>query len=47
MRLQQKEVADEHDANTQEPTSLNIPIEIATQIGTNEPEDEVIPNFFK
>ena len=24
---------------------MNIPIEISTQIGTDEPEDEVIPNF--
>ena len=44
-RLQQKKVADEQDANTQEPTSLNILAEIATQVGTDEPEDEVIPDF--
>ena len=44
-KLQQKEVADEHDVDTQEPTSLNIPVEIATQIGIDEPEDEVILDF--
>ena len=44
-KIQQKEVAYEQDADTQEPTSLNIPVEIVTQIGTDEPEDEVIPNF--
>ena len=44
-RLQQKEVADEHDADTQEPTSLNILVEITTRLGTEEPEDEVILDF--
>ena len=44
-KLQQKEVGDEQDDDTQEPTSLNIPVEIATKIGTEEPEDEVIPDF--
>ena len=36
---------DEQDADTQEPTSLNIPVEIATQIGTDGEEAEVIPDF--
>ena len=44
-KLQQKEVADEQDDDTQEQASLNIPIEISTQIGIDEPEDEVIPDF--
>ena len=44
-QLHQREVADEQDADTQEPTSLNIPIEISTQIGIDEPEAEVIPDF--
>ena len=43
--LQKRELADEQDADTQEPTSLNIPVEIATQIGTDELEVEVIPYF--
>ena len=42
---QQNNDEDEQDADTQEPTSLNIPVEIATQIGTDELEDEVIPDF--
>ena len=44
-KLQQKEVADKQDVDTQEPTSLNIPVEIATQFGTKEAEDEVIPDL--
>ena len=44
-KLQQREIADEQDADTQEATSLNIPVEIATQIGTDELEDEVILDF--
>ena len=44
-QLQQREVSDKQGVDTQEPTSLNILVEIATQIGTNELEDEVIPDF--
>ena len=44
-KIQQGEVADKQGVDTQEPTSLNIPVEIATQIGIDEPEAEVIPNF--
>ena len=33
------------DATTQEPASWNIPVEIATNPGREEPEDEVIPDF--
>ena len=36
---------DKHDVDTQELASLNIPIEVSTQIGTNEPEAKVIPDF--
>ena len=46
-KLQKREVADKQGADTQEPTFPNIPIEFATQIGTNEPEAEIIPNFIE
>ena len=35
----------EQGADTQEPTCLNILVEVSTQIGTNEPEAEIIPDF--
>ena len=35
----------EQGADTQEPTSLNILVEVATQIGVDEPEAENIPDF--
>ena len=44
-KLHEKEVLDVQDAATQEPTSMNIPVEIGTNPGTEEPEDEVIPDF--
>ena len=44
-KIQEKEASDEQDAATQEPTSLNIPIEISTNPGIEEPEDEVILDF--
>ena len=44
-KLQQREIADKQDADTQELGSLNIPVEIATQIGAGEPEAEIIPDF--
>ena len=44
-KLQEKEVSNEQDAATQEPASLNIPIKISTNPRTEEPEDEVIPDF--
>ena len=44
-QLQQREVADKQGADTQEPASSNIPVEFATQIGTGEPEAEIIPDF--
>ena len=44
-KLQEKEVADEQDADTQEPASLNTSIEISTEIGIDEPEAKVIPDF--
>ena len=46
-KLQQREVEDEQDVDTQEPTYLNIPVEVSTQIGTGEPEAEIIPNFIE
>ena len=44
-KLQQREVVDKQGSDTQEPTFLNIPIEFATQIGTSEPEAEIILDF--
>ena len=44
-KLHEKEVLDEKDDAMQEPTSLNIRVEIATNPGTEEPEDEVVPEF--
>ena len=44
-KLHKSEVANEPDVNTQEPASLNIPVEISTQIETDELEDEVIHDF--
>ena len=44
-KLQQREVLAKQGANTQEPASLNIPVEVATQIGIGAPEAEIIPNF--
>ena len=46
-KLQQREVADKHGADTQEPASSNILVEVATQIGTGEPEAEIIPDFIE
>ena len=40
-------VVDKHGVDTQEPTFPNIPIEVATQIGTDELEAEIIPNFIE
>ena len=42
--LAMEEVAEKEDAVTQEPTSLNILAEAATNTGTKEPRDEVIPD---
>ena len=39
-----EENAEKEDAATQEPTSLNILAEVATNSGTEEPRDEVIPD---
>ena len=44
-KLHEKEVSDVQDATTQEPTSLNILVEIPTNPRREELEDEVIPNF--
>ena len=44
-QLQQREVVDKQGADTQEPASLNILVEVATQIGAEEPEAKNIPNF--
>ena len=44
-KLQQREVADKQGVDTKELASLNIPVEISTQIRRYEPEDEVIPDF--
>ena len=44
-KFHEKEVSDEQDVATQEPASLNILVEIATNPGVEEPEDEVIPYF--
>ena len=35
----------EQGVDTQEPASLNILVEVATQIGVDEPEVENIPDF--
>ena len=40
-----EEVAEKEDAVTQEPTSLNILAEVATNSGTEEPRDEVILDY--
>ena len=37
--------AEREDVVTQEPASLNILAEIATNSGTKEPREEIIPNF--
>ena len=39
------EVVDRQGADAQEPTSWNILVEVATQIGADEPETENIPDF--
>ena len=39
-----EEVAEKEDVVTQEPTSLNILVEVSTKSGTEEPRDEVIPD---
>ena len=44
-KLEQREVVDKQGANRQEPTFMNIPVEVATQIGVDEQEAEIIPNF--
>ena len=44
-KLQEEEALEKEDAITQEPTSLNILAEIATNSGIVEPRDEVIPDF--
>ena len=42
---QQNDDEVEHGADTQEPASLNILLEVATQMGVDEPEVENIPEF--
>ena len=42
---QQMEAADRQGVDTQEPASSNIRVEVATQIGVDEPEIENIPDF--
>ena len=44
-KLQQREVVDKQGADTQEPTFLNIPVEVATRIGVDEPAAKIIPDF--
>ena len=44
-QLQKREVVDKHGADTQEPSSPNILVEVATQIGAEELEVENIPDF--
>ena len=44
-KIHEKEVSDEQDDAMQEPTSLNIPVEIATNPRIEEPKDEVISDF--
>ena len=39
-----EEVVEKEDVVTQEPASLNILAEVATNSGTEEPRDEVIPD---
>ena len=46
-KLQQREVADKQGADTQESSFMNILVEVATQIGTGEPEAEIIPDFIE
>ena len=46
-QLQQREVADKQGADTQELAFPNIHVEVATQIGTSELEDEIIPDFIE
>ena len=43
-KIQEEEVSEKEDDVTQEPASLNILAEIATNSGTEEPRDEVIPD---
>ena len=45
VKLQQREVVDKHGVDTQEPASLSILVEVATQIGEEELEAENIPDF--
>ena len=40
-------MADKQGIDTREPTFLNIPVEVATQIGTDEPEAKIIPDFIE
>ena len=42
---QQMEAVDRQGADTKEPASLNILVEVATQIGVDEPEAKNIPDF--
>ena len=44
-KLQEEEVLEKEDVVTQEPASLNILAEIATNSRTEEPRDEVNPDF--
>ena len=46
-QLQQREVLDKQGADTQEPAFLNIHVEVSTQIGTDELEAEIIPDFIE
>ena len=44
-KLHEEESSEKEDVVTQEPTSLNILTEVATNFGTEEPRDEDIPDF--
>ena len=44
-KLQEEEVSEKEDVVTLEPASLNILSKIATNSRTEEPRDEVIPDF--
>ena len=44
-KLHQRELVDKQGADTQEPTFLNILVEVSTQIGIDELEAEIIPDF--
>ena len=44
-KLQQREVVDKQGVDPQEPASLNILVEVATQIGAEDPKAKNIPDF--